>query len=380
MSVVGPRPALPSEVEQWTDDVHDRLRVLPGITGMWQVSGRSDTTFDEYKRLDLYYVDNWSLAHDAADRLQDVRGRARPARRPLTHDRHARRVAATRRDDVAACRPTDGDRARMAGASGSPSASADGRGAGRRISTTCRWIRGSVDMYDDTTTVRRAAVRSGARWRSASGWSPSPLVGWFVVKAVTGSDDGGRWRSAPPRSSERPSTSTVAGGDDAPPHDRTTDGDDGRRRRRRTSVGRHAGGAAHDRGDDGRPRRPPRRRPRRRRPRRRRPRPPTPPRRAVRDAAGRQPGAGHRHLRHRHRSRSTAPCPTRPPRQRLQDLAVANAKPGQAATRQQPDDQPGRAAQRRRAGRRADVGPLPGGQRRGPARARPPSSTGSSTS
>ena len=65
MSIVGPRPALPTEVEQWTDDVHDRLRVLPGITGMWQVSGRSDTTFDEYKRLDLYYVDNWSLAHDA---------------------------------------------------------------------------------------------------------------------------------------------------------------------------------------------------------------------------------------------------------------------------------------------------------------------------
>ena len=65
MSVVGPRPALPTEVEQWTDDVHERLRVLPGITGMWQVSGRSETTFDEYKRLDLYYVDNWSLAHDA---------------------------------------------------------------------------------------------------------------------------------------------------------------------------------------------------------------------------------------------------------------------------------------------------------------------------
>ena len=65
MSVVGPRPALPDEVEQWSDDLHDRLRVLPGITGMWQVSGRSDTTFDEYKRLDLYYVDNWSLAHDA---------------------------------------------------------------------------------------------------------------------------------------------------------------------------------------------------------------------------------------------------------------------------------------------------------------------------
>ena len=64
MSVVGPRPALASEVEQWDDEVRDRLRVLPGITGMWQVSGRSDTTFEEYKRLDLYYVDNWSLGHD----------------------------------------------------------------------------------------------------------------------------------------------------------------------------------------------------------------------------------------------------------------------------------------------------------------------------
>ena len=64
MSVVGPRPALPSEVVQWDPELHERLRVLPGITGMWQVSGRSDTSFDEYKRLDLYYVDNWSLLHD----------------------------------------------------------------------------------------------------------------------------------------------------------------------------------------------------------------------------------------------------------------------------------------------------------------------------
>jgi exopolysaccharide biosynthesis polyprenyl glycosylphosphotransferase len=64
MSVVGPRPALPDEVEQWDPVLHDRLRVPPGITGMWQVSGRSGTSFDEYKRLDLYYVDNWSLSHD----------------------------------------------------------------------------------------------------------------------------------------------------------------------------------------------------------------------------------------------------------------------------------------------------------------------------
>ena len=64
MSVVGPRPALPSEVAQWEADVYERLRVLPGVTGIWQISGRSETTFDEYKRLDRYYVDNWSLAHD----------------------------------------------------------------------------------------------------------------------------------------------------------------------------------------------------------------------------------------------------------------------------------------------------------------------------
>jgi exopolysaccharide biosynthesis polyprenyl glycosylphosphotransferase len=64
MSMVGPRPALPDEVVQWEISVRERLRVLPGLTGMWQVSGRSNSSFEEYKRLDLYYVDNWSLAHD----------------------------------------------------------------------------------------------------------------------------------------------------------------------------------------------------------------------------------------------------------------------------------------------------------------------------
>ncbi len=64
MSVVGPRPALPSETEQWTPDLRERLRVLPGITGMWQVSGRSESDFELYRRLDLFYVDNWSLTHD----------------------------------------------------------------------------------------------------------------------------------------------------------------------------------------------------------------------------------------------------------------------------------------------------------------------------
>ncbi len=72
MSMVGPRPALPSEFEQWDEGVADRLRVLPGLTGMWQVSGRSDTSFETYKRLDLYYVDNWSLVHDLAICLRTV--------------------------------------------------------------------------------------------------------------------------------------------------------------------------------------------------------------------------------------------------------------------------------------------------------------------
>jgi lipopolysaccharide/colanic/teichoic acid biosynthesis glycosyltransferase len=64
MSLVGPRPALPEEAALWSADLRDRLRVQPGITGMWQVSGRSNTSFEEYSRLDLYYVDNWSLLTD----------------------------------------------------------------------------------------------------------------------------------------------------------------------------------------------------------------------------------------------------------------------------------------------------------------------------
>lgn len=64
MSMVGPRPALPSEVAGWDVQLRERLRVLPGLTGAWQVSGRSSPSFAEYRRLDLSYVDNWSLRHD----------------------------------------------------------------------------------------------------------------------------------------------------------------------------------------------------------------------------------------------------------------------------------------------------------------------------
>jgi len=64
MSLVGPRPALPDEVKAWAPELHRRLHVRPGITGLWQVSGRSDSSFDDYARCDLYYVENWSLGTD----------------------------------------------------------------------------------------------------------------------------------------------------------------------------------------------------------------------------------------------------------------------------------------------------------------------------
>jgi exopolysaccharide biosynthesis polyprenyl glycosylphosphotransferase len=60
MSVVGPRPALPKEVEQYQPWQRRRLEAAPGITGMWQVNGRSEMNFDEGVLLDIYYVDNWS--------------------------------------------------------------------------------------------------------------------------------------------------------------------------------------------------------------------------------------------------------------------------------------------------------------------------------
>ncbi|MFZ4516887.1 MAG: sugar transferase [Microthrixaceae bacterium] len=66
MSLVGPRPALPEEAAQWDDALRERLRVRPGITGMWQVSGRYTSSLETYARLDLFYVDNWSMVADLA--------------------------------------------------------------------------------------------------------------------------------------------------------------------------------------------------------------------------------------------------------------------------------------------------------------------------
>jgi len=72
MSLVGPRPPLPVEVEQYEDWHHDRLRIPSGLTGLWQVMGRSDLTFDEMVMLDLYYAENWSLWLDCKILLRTV--------------------------------------------------------------------------------------------------------------------------------------------------------------------------------------------------------------------------------------------------------------------------------------------------------------------
>jgi exopolysaccharide biosynthesis polyprenyl glycosylphosphotransferase len=64
MSLVGPRPALPSERESWSPEVSMRLNAKPGLTGLWQVSGRHELAFEDYIRYDLFYVQNWSFVLD----------------------------------------------------------------------------------------------------------------------------------------------------------------------------------------------------------------------------------------------------------------------------------------------------------------------------
>ena len=72
MSLVGPRPPLQSEVALYPSDMRRRLVVKPGMTGLWQVSGRSDLPWDEVMRLDLRYVENWSLSYDLVILLRTV--------------------------------------------------------------------------------------------------------------------------------------------------------------------------------------------------------------------------------------------------------------------------------------------------------------------
>ena len=64
LSLVGPRPPIPSEVEKYDEWEMKRMNVKQGITGLWQISGRSDLSFEEMARLDLYYIQNWSIEMD----------------------------------------------------------------------------------------------------------------------------------------------------------------------------------------------------------------------------------------------------------------------------------------------------------------------------
>jgi lipopolysaccharide/colanic/teichoic acid biosynthesis glycosyltransferase len=72
MSFVGPRPAVIEEVRQYEPWQRRRLSMPPGLTCLWQVSGRSDLTFDEWMRLDLEYIDNWSLWLDLKIALRTI--------------------------------------------------------------------------------------------------------------------------------------------------------------------------------------------------------------------------------------------------------------------------------------------------------------------
>lgn len=78
MSLVGPRPPLPKEVAQYATHVHRRFLVKPGITGLWQVSGRSSLSWEESVRLDLSYVENWSLLGDVAILLKTAKAALAP--------------------------------------------------------------------------------------------------------------------------------------------------------------------------------------------------------------------------------------------------------------------------------------------------------------
>ncbi|MGM7679311.1 sugar transferase [Microbacterium sp. A94] len=79
MSVVGPRPPLPSEVTAYDGTVFRRLYIKPGITGLWQVSGRSDLSWDESVRLDLQYVENWSVMNDLQIMFRTAQAMVRPS-------------------------------------------------------------------------------------------------------------------------------------------------------------------------------------------------------------------------------------------------------------------------------------------------------------
>lgn len=87
MSLVGPRPALPSEVARFDDELQLRHRVRPGITGLWQVEARDNPAFHAYRRLDLFYVENWSVSLDLMIFVQTAQAVAVRVLRSLLPDR-----------------------------------------------------------------------------------------------------------------------------------------------------------------------------------------------------------------------------------------------------------------------------------------------------
>jgi exopolysaccharide biosynthesis polyprenyl glycosylphosphotransferase len=88
MSLVGPRPALPHEVEEFDEELLGRQSVPPGITGLWQVEGRDNPAFDVYRRLDLFYVENWSVGLDFAIMLGTAQAVLGRIGRVVTHLGH----------------------------------------------------------------------------------------------------------------------------------------------------------------------------------------------------------------------------------------------------------------------------------------------------
>ena len=99
MSLVGPRPALPSEVAEFPTELDARHQVRPGITGLWQVEARDNPSFDAYRRLDLFYVENWSLALDLVILLGTVE---QVLLRPFLNRRDRRDAASEPAPDAAA--------------------------------------------------------------------------------------------------------------------------------------------------------------------------------------------------------------------------------------------------------------------------------------
>jgi lipopolysaccharide/colanic/teichoic acid biosynthesis glycosyltransferase len=73
LSLVGPRPALPDEVAAFDEPLLERHRVLPGVTGLWQVEARHNPSYFAYRHLDLFYVENWSLGLDVTILAATVR-------------------------------------------------------------------------------------------------------------------------------------------------------------------------------------------------------------------------------------------------------------------------------------------------------------------